>query len=149
MDHLVAAETAADVAWLARGAFASKHYGKSEAYVIGLDAKLDLLIAELCGPDPTPAVRLVSETVAFTWAEWWVCAALATHNDHSPMRLKRAAAAHSRFMSSLRTYTRIKQLESSQAGGFFAALSTRLGISSQSQLVPLGESPSKTAQNRL
>jgi hypothetical protein len=111
---VVADEMASDLAWVAKTTFASKAGGGNGPIAVALEVRIALLIRELAGERPSPALRLVSEATAFAWCEHWTLSAVAAHNDigrSTPMSWRRQQAALRRFMTTLRTYHQIERLE--------------------------------------
>jgi hypothetical protein len=80
------------------------------------------MLEQLTGPRPSPVLKLVAEAVVFAWAEHWMLSISAGKYiaSSTPMQVRRQAAAHKRFMSSLKTYTQIAALEG--RSGTFADL---------------------------
>jgi hypothetical protein len=109
----VARHTAVDLARVARMTFAKASAGPNADVAIGLEAKMEVMLAELAGEAPPPSVRLASEVVCFAWGEFWSLSAVAAHRGERspPASEARRSAAQRRFLTSLRVYQRLVQLE--------------------------------------
>jgi hypothetical protein len=110
----VVAEMRTNLAELARTTFATKTMGGNGAYEIGLEAQQRLLLRELVGEAPSTALRLVAETVVYSWTEYWTVSAGIAHRDsmwNSPMALRRQGAALRRFLQALKACRQVALLE--------------------------------------
>jgi hypothetical protein len=105
-----------DLARQAEEAFVNNAAGKNLVFREALTRKLELLRAELCGPDPTPVERLLVERVVACWlqvqdADARYAQALGeapvAHGDYQQRRMDRA---HRRYLSALRTLALVRRL---------------------------------------
>jgi hypothetical protein len=94
----------------------SKRNGQTDwAKWEGVRAKFNLIVDQLAGKSRSPVRRLLAETVAFTWVEFWSLAmfpSLKNPCTQSPLQIKRQAAAQRRFLSALKTFAQVSALES-------------------------------------
>ena len=94
-----------------------------------LVARLDLMRAEVAGPDPSPLEVLLTERICSLWLlievlEWLVSAQLSADlppEQRSPMLylqhvFKWQESANRRFLSAIRELTRVRKLQSNTPG---------------------------------
>ena len=77
--------------------------------------KLSSLRAELAGPDPTAIERLLAERAAYCWLVLWkyehhLANAKDLPSGREEFHHRRIAAAHRRYLSSLRTLAQVRKL---------------------------------------
>jgi hypothetical protein len=102
---LVAAEMHCDLAELAKTTFATRTMRGNGAYELGLHAQQRLLMRELAGEAPSPALRLVAKCAVYCWTEYWTICACIAHKDtilSTPAMTRRQAAAQQRFLQALK-----------------------------------------------
>jgi hypothetical protein len=98
-----------------------KRFAKRE----GLLAKLRLIVSDLVGKSRSPVKRMLAESVAFAWCEYWIVSLLPAVHDPmktSPIYLRRQNAAQRRFMSALKTFAQVTALEGKVSGNIFVNL---------------------------
>ena len=89
--------------------------GENEMIRKALQTKMNRLIAELAGPDPTPIERLLAERAAFCWLVVWkyehhLANAKDLPSKREEFHHRRIDAAHRRYLSSLRTLAAVRKL---------------------------------------
>jgi hypothetical protein len=108
-----AKELTFDIARTARLGLAVTEFSQRFA-ADSLIAKMETLIVELAGDNPSPAKRLCAEAVGFAWGEHWIlCMAAASGGvgKRSLEDIRRRTAAHKRLLSGLKTLTQIERAE--------------------------------------
>jgi hypothetical protein len=88
----------------------------------GMLAKLRLIVSELVGKSRSPVRRMLAESIAFAWCEYWIVSLLPAVHDPiktSPIHLKRQNAAQRRFTSALKTFSQVAAIEGKGAAGSF------------------------------
>jgi hypothetical protein len=113
--RLVAETTTTDLARCARMFLAELLASKTrdKAAEVAVEARLDLLEAELAATSRGPASRLVAAAVTHSGAEYWALTAAAARvlGKMTTGDLRRQGAALSRYLSALRTFARIRAIE--------------------------------------
>ena len=112
--RIVVDATSSDLAWCARTYLAEDLAKGDEAGVIGIEARLELIAADLAGEGASLALQLCADVVAYSWIEYWTMSAAIARGGMATtttMDLRRQDAAHRRFLASLRTFQRIASLE--------------------------------------
>ena len=105
-----------DLAAQAEGALIEKAAGKNLAFTEAIVRKLELLRAEVAGPDPTPVERLLAERVAAGWLQVHYYEALLTQKEpdlslaQGEYHHRRLDRAHRRYLASLRTLALVRKL---------------------------------------
>jgi hypothetical protein len=113
--RIVAESTTSDLAKIARTFLAEKvsGSGRNKAGELAVEARLDLLEAELAGTARGLAAKLCAAAAVHAGAEYWaITAAMAKLLGRAtPGDLRRQRAALSMYLSSLRTFARIRAIE--------------------------------------
>jgi hypothetical protein len=89
--------------------------GDNEMVRKAIQMKVNRLIAELAGPDPTPIERLLAERAAFCWLVTWryetrLAQATDLTSKREEFHHRRIDAAHRRYLSSLKTLAQVRKL---------------------------------------
>lgn len=105
-----------DVVRLGRSILADKASADDTKLRDDLLARMQLVSADLAGPNPSPALRLCAEVASFAWAETWLLAivvgATATGGTEQSLQAsKRLQGAQRRLLAALRTHAQIRALE--------------------------------------
>jgi hypothetical protein len=113
--RVVAEATMTDMNWCAKSALAEllAGHGRDEATAVAVEARLDLLEAELAPAGSGIATRLLAAVVAHAWAENWAITAACSKllGKTAPGDLRRQHAALRRYLASLRSYAQVERLE--------------------------------------
>jgi hypothetical protein len=105
-----------DLAAQAEASLIDKAAGKNLAFQEALARKLELLRAEVAGPDATPLERLLAERVAACWLRMHYYEALLTQKEpdlslaQGEYHHRRLDRAHRRYLSSLKTLALVRKL---------------------------------------
>jgi hypothetical protein len=111
----VAEAAATDLVRCARGMLADllAGRGRDKAASVAMEARLDVIEAELAPAGSGAATRLLAAVVAHCWAEHWAITAACSKllGSTAPGDLRRQYAALRRYLAALRSYAQVERLE--------------------------------------
>jgi hypothetical protein len=105
-----------DLARQAERSLIDKAAGKNLAFKEALTRKLELLQAELAGPDPTPLERLLAERVAACWLQLHDADIRLAQNEanlslaQAEYRQRARDRGHKRYLSALKTLALVRKM---------------------------------------